>query len=273
MNTKNEKNYLHASIALYTREGDNYTWGPGVRELYILHYVIKGSGFFICDGKSYRVRCGQCFLITPGSLVRYYPDENDPWEYAWIEFYGLEANRLLSYTSLSSKDPVSPPDVSGELNRYFRLAADCFEVKELHGIRKMIGVCHLIFAKLVELCPSKARHSEKDSLIEKAKDEVEASYYREEFNVNLLAQTLNINRASLYRNFMSEFGISPARYITNLRIERACEMLASTRLPIKSVAYSVGFSDSLHFSKVFKKQLGLSPISYRKKRQSDLKKG
>lgn len=274
MSSRNEKVYLHASVAVYTRKNDPYEWGPGIRTCYIIHYIVKGSGFFVCDGKTYHLTEGQCFLIEPGSLVRYYPDKDDPWEYAWIEFYGNESKRILSHTSLSPKNPVSVPDKSGELGRYFKLAADNFSVKEAYGERRMIGYYNLIFAKLIELCPSQSQPREEDSLISKAKDEIESSYFRKEFNVNYLSKALSISRSALYRNFMSEHGISPAAYITNQRIERACDLLLTTRLSISSIANSVGFSDSMHFSKVFKKSRGRTPTAYREeamKISSDVK--
>ena len=55
-------------------------FGPGARNLYIIHYVTKGTGYY--NGKT--VSEGQGFLITPGTSVEYHADATNPWEFLWI---------------------------------------------------------------------------------------------------------------------------------------------------------------------------------------------
>ena len=63
-------------------------WGPGVRTCYILHYVIKGQGTFVCKGKAYSISVGESFLIRPFEKIEYYANKNDPWSYVWLNFNG-----------------------------------------------------------------------------------------------------------------------------------------------------------------------------------------
>ena len=65
-------------------------FGPSKRNLYLIHYVISGTGYF----NGHAIQKGQGFLITPGMAEHYYPDEKDPWTYLWfasmdpvIEYY------------------------------------------------------------------------------------------------------------------------------------------------------------------------------------------
>ena len=58
---------------------------------------------------------------------------------------------------------------------------------------------------------------------------------------------------------------SPEKYITDLRISSAITLLANTKLPVNTVALSVGFNDPLYFSRFFKKHTGYSPREYRTK--------
>lgn len=60
---------------------DLHSWGPGVRQCYIIHYIISGKGTFTCGKKTYTLTAGQSFLICPEQVVQYAPDENEPWEY------------------------------------------------------------------------------------------------------------------------------------------------------------------------------------------------
>ncbi|MBO9597007.1 MAG: AraC family ligand binding domain-containing protein, partial [Cohnella sp.] len=83
-----------------------HRWGPGVRDLYALHYIISGKGVLETRQSSFALKAGESFVIFPHEEVYYYPDPQDPWEYAWIEFKGEEAPRLLSLTELSPDNPV-----------------------------------------------------------------------------------------------------------------------------------------------------------------------
>ena len=64
--------------------------------------------------------------------------------------------------------------------------------------------------------------------------------------------------------FKRMLDLSPKDYIVYYRMERAKEFLQDARLPVGSIAYSVGYRDPLTFSKMFKLKTGLSPTEYRK---------
>ncbi|MBQ9968854.1 MAG: AraC family ligand binding domain-containing protein [Oscillospiraceae bacterium] len=64
----------------YSKDPEVTRFGPGVRNSYIIHYIIFGKGYF--NGQP--VGAGHGFLITPGIQEHYYPDRSDPWEFLWI---------------------------------------------------------------------------------------------------------------------------------------------------------------------------------------------
>ena len=70
-------------------------FGPGVRDHYILHYVLSGKGVYTCEGETYPVGRQEVFLIRPGERICYEADAHTPWAYAWIGFEGEGAERLL----------------------------------------------------------------------------------------------------------------------------------------------------------------------------------
>lgn len=74
---------------------------------------------------------------------------------------------------------------------------------------------------------------------------------------------VGVSRATLYRAFMEYEGLSPAQYITDFRVNAACRLLEETELPVSAVARSVGYNDSLYFSRIFHKTKGVSPTEYR----------
>ena len=80
-----------------------------------------------------------------------------------------------------------------------------------------------------------------------------------------VARELHITAAHLTRLFQRDVGKSVTDYITHRRIERACEYLRSSEIPIGSLAVNVGFPDQNYFTRRFRAITGLSPSAYRKK--------
>ncbi|MBR0288235.1 MAG: helix-turn-helix domain-containing protein, partial [Selenomonadaceae bacterium] len=61
-----------------------------------------------------------------------------------------------------------------------------------------------------------------------------------------------------------ETGLSPIQYMMQRRIGEAQSLLVETSLPIQEIEFRLGFNDSAHFSKMFKKHVGVTPKEYRK---------
>lgn len=95
-----------------------------------------------------------------------------------------------------------------------------------------------------------------------ARKYIEQNYWKPTLTVTEIVKAVNLERSYLFRLFKAATGKSVLEYITSCRIERACELLKTSGLPIQSVAYSVGYNDPLYFSKVFKKATSHTPTSY-----------
>ena len=55
------------------------TWGPGIRDHYLIHLVVSGKGTFEVGGKTFEVVPGDLFFARPSQLIRYSADEQQPW--------------------------------------------------------------------------------------------------------------------------------------------------------------------------------------------------
>ena len=89
------------------------------------------------------------------------------------------------------------------------------------------------------------------------------SNYTNNISVQSLADSIGLNRSYLHRLFKSATGSSVQEYLLDLRIRKACTLLKSTVLPIAIISLSVGYEDTLYFSRLFKKKKGVSPSRYR----------
>lgn len=59
-----------------------YQWGPGIRDHYLIHYVISGKGTYEVNNETHSLSAGDAFLVYPNTEIIYRADTKTPWEYA-----------------------------------------------------------------------------------------------------------------------------------------------------------------------------------------------
>ena len=87
----------------------------------------------------------------------------------------------------------------------------------------------------------------------------------ENLSLDDYAKLCNMSKSNFIKLFKEEKRISPQKYIANIRLNIAKELLNTTNLNISEIAQNIGFEDTYYFSNFFKKATGLSPLNYKKK--------
>jgi AraC-like DNA-binding protein len=80
-----------------------------------------------------------------------------------------------------------------------------------------------------------------------------------------LASTARMSRYQLSRMFRKHVGLSLRDYVRNVRLERACALLLSSRHSITATALECGFYDLSHFDKAFRRRFGMTPREFRRR--------
>lgn len=77
---------IDLSLSFYGYEEctPNYSFGPAIRDTYVLHYITKGQGKFHYKGKIVDLKEGDFFLLKPEELTFYQADSEEPWAYYWL---------------------------------------------------------------------------------------------------------------------------------------------------------------------------------------------
>lgn len=241
------------------KEPNQHRWGPGTREIYSLHYIVSGKGYVVFRGEIYALSAGDSFMIFPEEEILYYPEESDPWAYRWVDFKGADAKGLVARTLFSKKCPVVK-GIQG-VEPLFHIYEE-----EIHGELAKERYTAKVYLLLTYYLKNAKEPEEKRSYFEEATELIQNSYWKQELNVGQLATSLSVERSYLYRMFMEHIGVSPQEYITEVRMERACELLQTGEFSVQAVACSVGYKDALYFSRLFRKRKGIAPSNYRKKR-------
>jgi len=79
-----------------------------------------------------------------------------------------------------------------------------------------------------------------------------------------LAKELNVSVSTLTRMFKKYYNTTPAAYVLSQKISTAKVRLSHTNIAVSEIAQDLGFNSPEHFSRIFKKHVGVSPIKYRK---------
>lgn len=231
----------------------------------VIHYVTKGYGTFKFNGKVYNLKQGDIFILLKGMQVEYVASIDDPWEYYWIGFSGSNANEYLNRTSITNSCVAN----CEENSKIPQIILNMCEISKTYNPSKsddilLLKELYSLLYALIEEFPKPFEYKDKElhTYIQDALNFINSNYMHS-ITVQEIADYVNLSRSYLYKMFIKNLGISPQRYLINLRMYKATLLLKSTKLPIGEVASSVGYSDSLLFSKTFSKHFSMSPLNYR----------
>ncbi|HFU4204845.1 TPA: AraC family ligand binding domain-containing protein [Streptococcus suis] len=243
-----------------------YSFGPTIRDNYVLHFITNGKGKISINGETTELTAGDIFVLPKNQSIFYQADENTPWTYTWVGFSGSRAETILSQTRLLEKYFLHSHLESEILKKMIDINQT--EVQSLPMITELILIGHLnqLLAALVQEFPN-------DSLKESstlAKNYVHHaiklihSQYHSPIKVNEIADNLALSRSYLYKIFKQETGYAIKDYILQIKMKRSCQLLEDPTRNITEIAYSVGYQDPLTFSSAFKNYFHMSPTEFRK---------
>ncbi len=110
---------------------------------------------------------------------------------------------------------------------------------------------------------------EDDAFMRRLMDFVERNLGNSDIGVDDMADATATSRSSLNRKMKQILGVTPADFVKEARLKKACHLLTKTDRNVNDIAYMCGFSDPKYFSKVFKASIGMSPSDYRMRYQED----
>lgn len=239
-------------------------------EQHLLYVVLGGSVKLTCGRQSWTVGKNEMILLRKAHSVSYEKKSSE--ETGRFESMLFAINDELLKEFITSQQ-VQIPQMIEELGAQVspmsdRLVAYCWSLapyfndpsqtnpgllrlKVMELLYNVMDCSKNIFRQMLQLRqPIKAD-------IHRVVEE----NYTSPISVDELAYLSGRSLSSFKREFQAIYGESPARWIREQRLRKAHEMLQSTSLSVTDIAYSLGFENPTHFSRIFKQSYGISPSS------------
>jgi AraC family L-rhamnose operon transcriptional activator RhaR/AraC family L-rhamnose operon regulatory protein RhaS len=203
------------------------------------------------------------YIFDPSLLKEIYPEllQMEGYQNLFIlEPFFLHNQGYRNSLQLDYKDLSRVLEISGEILREYR--------------NQQRGFKTLIRSKFLELIVKLSRNYENLSATDAPGKNITGlgkaivymeQNFKDKISAGELAHRAALSQRQFLRLFTKCYNTSPVKYLTQLRVKHAVNLLETTDLSLKEISFSSGFSDSNYFSRKFIEQMGISPSAYRKK--------
>lgn len=248
--------------------GDGYFFDVDkgrVLDEYQMLYLVEGEGVLSSEHvKDAPIKTGDIFLIFPGEWHTYHPQPGTLWRSYWIGFKGRNMDDRLRHKFLSKDKPVYYVGYSSDIVSLYDSAIKAAKEEAAYSQQLLAGIVNNLLGHMYALERNIEfnRKGGYSDMISKAQLRI-----REGVESKVTVQEIAAELGSSYSNFRKLFkeytGSSPALYQQVLKLQRAKELLSTTDMSIKEIAYRLNFDSPDYFSSKFKTKVGCKPSEFR----------
>jgi len=248
-----------------------YSWdgmkrlGRRDRPLVFFQITFAGFGHFESQGQPPRaLPPGTAFFAVVPSRHRYYLPASSPgWTFAWIGVYHPYVLRRIAQ-QVAKTGPVLALDPAGALTATaLRLVRGAFQKDFRDRFEVEQTLFEFLFGYERQAEQSRDPGRDREHLLAWVRARVLAAP-RRTLDVTDIAEERGMTRSHFSHDFHARTGLTPAHYMTDVRVQEAARRLLESRAPLKQIATEWGFSSANHFGKVFRRYFHTSPAAYRR---------
>lgn len=221
-------------------------------EYFLIIFMLSGEFHHIKDGRKNRLTPGHVLIVPPGLS---YGHATEGYHKFLIGMAGRQVEQLFS---------------AFKLNQYFMFQTCIPEILKIHrdisrrlirksgpGLPELIGDCMKLLTVL-SLSVRDKEYTEEQFLANQVRSKLESEYHNPKSLLDLSTE-LGVPLTTMQRMFKEKFGTSPKRYQFECRMRHVRDLLESSDMTMKEIAYRTGFQNQYYFSNAVKKEYKLSP--------------
>ena len=211
-------------------------------DYYELYFLISGERAFFIESKLFLLKSGSFCIIPP-----FYMHKTEGEAYDRINLY------------------VSKNLLTDSENSFLQTAGDAKKRNFILSCAKTV-IAYMQTQMLSPLQPTGTLNSPKhsDTLVLQIVAYINKEY-QQKLTLDGLAKTFYLSKNTLCKRFREQMNCSPIQYAVYTRLNKAKMYLSSTDKNVSEIAELCGFPSANYLGIVFKKQIGISPLNYRKK--------
>ncbi len=214
-------------------------------------YALDGCIVYKCREKDVYLDSDHAVLLPMDSAYKYYCTEDA--NVVIINFLPAGNFNFEDFSRVKINDKEALVRILERLEAAFGKQDPARDVKAL-----------ALFYELVSVLEEEERGRLFSSPLRRAIEYISSSIRNPMLGNSAVADAAGISEVYLRKIFKKELHTTPAKYLRQLRIERAMSLLVSTQLSLLEVATLCGYADQYSFSHVFKRECGITPGEYRR---------
>jgi len=231
----------------------------GIEE-YIFIFCMEGKGIISVEDEEYKLEADEAFCIPRFRKHHYYACKDNPWSIFWVhlkgedvQYFPLEKLGIVKFTSIHAS------------NRMLFLFELLFRV--LEGNYTLGNFIYISQVLLLILAETYDREKNNTTLEQNAHVTNVIRYMQRHLEENLtleqISKDFELSKSYLHAVFKKYTQHAPMEFYINLKMREACKLLKTTKMYVYEVARRLGYKDQYYFSRIFKKELGISPKEYK----------
>ncbi|MDR0669969.1 MAG: AraC family transcriptional regulator [Treponema sp.] len=258
---------LHALTILsgHSRKTDMEYYNNGNRRdlsyYTVWQYTISGRGRIDTANRSQDLLPGSLMIAAvPGDHVYYLPGNSEHWEFVFLVMTGQDAIRAVKTVENYRGNVLDAGEIPRTMKQYREFLPVLFAKKvtsPFDNSSRSYGLCMSLMDETGNTWDSREKQSFDELL-----NLIRHNLYRD-ISVEEMAAAMHLSRSHFTRLFSAAMGQSPRKYLEELRLKTALDILCSENLPVKEAAAQAGIYDVNYFCRIFKKRYGLPPGKYR----------
>lgn len=230
---------------------------------YQLIYITRGKGFFHNERKEIiEIKEGDMILVRPSQWHSYMPNKKTGWDEHWIGFKGSYIDERFENGFFNPIQSVFNVGMREEILDLYKKAVTTAGREQAGYQQVLAGIVNYLIGLTLSYDKNRMFESGLVSQIDKARLIIRDKIY-EKITPEQVASQINMSYSWFRKTFKEFTGMSPSSYIQELRLQISKDMLTTTTMSVKEIAYTLNYENSEYFSSQFRKNTGTTPLKYR----------